>query len=248
MSALGLVHALERATLNALPSPRIAFDGPFVIRSFLGGTGRANAACSLDPSPDPEMAVRVSRIAAHYRRLGLTPRIRSSPLDPCGLTDHLREQGWEAVDESLVTCGPLAPLANPDAAVEILAAPDAAWLDVIGTVEYQSEARRAEKLEAVPLFAIPAAWMVLRVDGVPAAVLSTTRDGEYCGLFDLAVRPEFRRRGLALRVIGVAAAWALEQGAAHIFAQVGAMNTASIRLQAGIGMEEKHRYRYFLQK
>ncbi len=248
MTSLELVHALERATFNAVPARRVAFDGPFVVRAFLGGTGRANAACSLDPSEDPEMAARVERIAAHYRRLGLKPRIRSSPLDPAGLAAHLRATGWDEDDESLVTSGKLAALAVADPDVEILDAPDAAWFEVLGTVEYQSPARRAEKQEAVPLFAVPAAWMVLRLDGVPAAVLSTTCDGKYCGLFDLAVRPEFRRRGLIRRAIVSAAHWAAAQGAENLFAQVSATNAASIALQAGIGMVERYRYSYFTRK
>lgn len=246
--SLELVSALERATFNAVPARRIRFDGPFVIRAFLGGTGRANAACSLDPSPDPEMAERVERIAAHYRRLGLKPRIRSSPLDPVGLGTHLRAAGWEQYDESLVTCGRLAGLAVPDPDVTILDAPDTAWFEVLGTVEYQSPARRAEKQEAVPLFAVPAAWVVLRLEGVPAAVLSTTCDGKYCGLFDLAVRPEFRRQGLIRRAIGAAAHWAAAQGAEQLFAQVSATNDPSIALQAGIGMVERYRYSYFTRK
>jgi GNAT superfamily N-acetyltransferase len=248
VTSLELVHALERATLNAVPSRRIAFDGPFVVRAFLGGTGRANAACSLDPSEDPDMAARVERIAERYRRLGLKPRIRSSPLDPAGLTAHLRAMGWDEDDESLVTSGPLTALAAPDPDVTILDAPDAAWFEVLGTVEYQSPARRAEKQEAVPLFAVPAAWLVLRLDGVPAAVLSTTCDGKYCGLFDLAVRPEYRRRGLIRPAIGAAAHWAAAQGAEHFVAQVSAENAASIALQAGIGMVERYRYSYFIRK
>lgn len=241
-----IIRALERATLNALPAPRIRFDGGFVVRGFLGGTGRANAAISLDPAPDPDLPQRVARIEAHYRRLGLTPRFRSSPLDPPGLEAVLRARGWAEKDESLVTRGPLAPLARADAAVEILPAPDETWLEVIGTAEYQSAARRAEKQQAVPLFAIPAAWLVLREGGVAVAAMAVTTDGEHCGIFDLAVRPEFKRRGLARRMIGAAAHWGAESGARWLFAQVAATNVASRQLQAGLGMEEQYRYRYFI--
>ncbi|WP_283094278.1 GNAT family N-acetyltransferase [Sediminicoccus sp. KRV36] len=243
----GIVAALERATLNALPAPRVLFDGPFVVKAFLGGTGRANAAASLDPAADPDLVPRVARIEAHYRRLGLKPRFRSSPLDPAGLEGLLRQDGWQEADESLVTCGPLGPVARADAAVEFLAAPDTTWLEVIGTAEYQSATRRAEKLEAVPLFAIPVAWLVLREDGVAAAAMATTSDGAFCGVFDLAVRPEFRRRGLAQRMIGAAAHWAAAHGATQLFAQVAATNTASRALQSGLGMLEQYRYRYFLR-
>lgn len=242
-----MIAALERATLTALPAPRVLYDGPFVVKAFLGGTGRANAAASLNPQPDAELPARVARIAAHYRRLGLRPRFRSSPLDPAGLAAYLRAQGWQDADESLVTCGPIAPVAKADAAVEVLTEPTAEWLEVIGTVEYQSATRRAEKLEAVKLFAIPAAWLVLREDGQPVAAMSATCDGRFCGVFDLAVRPEARRRGLAQRMIGAAAHWAEAQGAAHLFAQVAATNAASIALQAGLGMREQYRYTYYLE-
>lgn len=242
-----MIAALERATLNALPAPRVLHDGPFVVKAFLGGTGRANAAASLDPAPDAELPARVARIAAHYRRLGLRPRFRSSPLDPEGLAAYLRAHGWQDADESLVTRGPIGPVAKADAAVEFLAEPTAEWLEVIGTVEYQSATRRAEKLDAVKLFAIPAAWLVLREDGQAVAAMSATCDGTFCGVFDLAVRPEARRRGLAQRMIGAAAHWAEAQGATHLFAQVAATNAASIALQAGLGMLEQYRYTYYLE-
>lgn len=242
--SLTLVHALERATLNALPSPRVVFDGPFVVRSFLGGTGRANAACSLDPAPDPELAARVARVAAHYRRLGMTPRFRSAPLDPPGLEALLRAGGWADADESHVTHGRVE--AQADSAIRILPAPDAIWFEVLGTVEYQSAARRAEKQEAVPLFAIPAVWLVLEEEGQAAAAMSATCDGRFTGIFDLAVRPEFRRRGLAQRMIRAAAAWGKGLGAETCFAQVAITNKASVALQAGLGLTEAYRYRYFV--
>lgn len=241
---LGLVHALERATLNALPSPRVLFDGPFVVRAFLGGTGRANAACSLDPSPDPELAARIGRVAAHYRRLGMTPRFRSAPLDPPGLEILLRADGWLEADESHVTHGTVAPLEDP--AIRLLPAPDAAWFEVIGTVEYQSAARRAEKQEAVKLFAIPAIWLVLHEAGQAAAAMSATCDGRFTGIFDIAVRPEFRRRGLAQRMVRAASHWGQGLGGSACFAQVAITNAASVALQAGLGLTEAYRYRYFV--
>jgi len=241
---LDLVHALERATLNSLPSPRIVFDGPFVVRAFLGGTGRANAACSLDPSPDPDLAARVERVAAHYQRLGMTPRFRSAPLDPPGLEALLRASGWAEADESHVTCGRVASQEDP--AIRLLPAPDPAWLEVVGTVEYQSAARRAEKQEAVKLFAIPAIWLVLYEEGQAAAAMSATCDGRFTGIFDIAVRPEFRRRGLAQRMVRAAAHWGQGLGAEACYAQVAVTNGASVTLQAGLGLTEAYRYRYFV--
>ncbi len=240
------ILAIERATLTAVPAPRLAFEGSFVLRSFAGGTGRANAAMSLDPAPDPGLAARLPRIEAFYRRAGLTPRIRSTPLDPPGLGALLQAQGWRAHDESQVICGPLGAPFRDDPDCEALDHPSAAWMAVMAAGEHQTPARQHEKARAPELLGVPAAWLLLRVDGEPAACAFATAQGELAGLFDLATRPGFRQRGLGRRVMSAAGAWARAQGARFAYAQVSCANTASLRLNGSLGLVEHHRYRYFL--
>lgn len=235
---------LEQATLNAVPAPRLRFDGAFLLRGFHGGTGRANAASSLHPAPDDELEARLGRIEAQYRRWDMAPRIRSTPLDPPDLVTLLRDAGWREEDETLVLAGDLRPMARDEPAARLLAAPEPAWMEVVGTAEYQSPARRREKVEGAALMAIPCAWILLE----EAATVFVTADGPLCGMFDLAVRPEARRRGLARRVMGAAAAWGLAQGCTVKWSQVSATNSASLALNAGLGMRESHRYRYFVRR
>ncbi|TCZ64063.1 GNAT family N-acetyltransferase [Roseicella aquatilis] len=242
------VGALERACLTALPALRHAWDGSFVLKAFLGGTGRANACCSLDPAPDPDLPARIARIEASYRRLGLTARFRSTPLDPPGLGEALLARGYAVdKDDTLVHAGPVAPVARADAAVRDEAGPTEAWMALIATAEYQTPARRAEKLRNGELLAVPGAWLVLRQDGVDAACLFAVAYGPHCGIFDLATRPEFRRRGLGARLIRAAAHWARELGAETLYAQVAASNTASRGLQESLGLREAYRYRYYVK-
>jgi GNAT superfamily N-acetyltransferase len=237
---------IERATLSAVPAPRIAFDGPFVLRSFAGGTGRANAAMSLDPAPDAGLAARLPRIEAFYARAGLKPRIRSTPLDPPGFPEMLNARGWHTHDESLVICGPLGAPFRDDPDCEALDHPAPDWMAAMRAGEHQTPARQQEKAQAPGLLGVPAAWLLLRVDGVPAACAFATADGDLAGLFDLATRPEFRRRGLGRRVMSAAGAWARSRGARFAYAQVSCANTASLQLNAGLGLTEHHRYRYYL--
>jgi GNAT superfamily N-acetyltransferase len=239
------VLALERATLTAVPAPRIAFDGPFVLRAFAGGTGRANSACPLDPAEDPALEARVARIRAFYARAGLVPRIRSTPLDPAGLAARLGALGWVAHDESQVLCGSLAGFARADAAVELLGGPEPAWMAAMASGEHQVPARQAEKQRMPELLGVQAAWVLLHEAGEAAACCFVTADGALAGLFDLAVRPAFRRRGLGRRVMAAAGEWAMRQGARFAYAQVSCANTASLRLNAGLGLSERYRYRYF---
>jgi GNAT superfamily N-acetyltransferase len=236
------VAALERACLTALPAPRQAFDGPFVAKLFLGGTGRGNAVSSLDPAPDPALAERVARIEALYARHGLPCRFRLTPLDPPGLEPLLVERGYAKGEETLVNAGPLP--ARPDPAARRLDGPGPDWMAMVATAEYQTEARRAEKLRMPEILATPGGWFLLREDGVDAACLFAVVDGPYCGIFDLATRPEFRRRGLGGRLIRAAAHWAASLGAARLWAQVASTNTASLALQRRVGLVEVYRYRY----
>lgn len=239
---------LERASLTAVPAPRVAFDGPFVIRAFQGGTGRANAASSLDASPDPALDARVERVEARYRALGLVPRFRSTPLDPPGLEALLRDRGYVEKDETVILVAPIGCIAAADAEVTVAPEPDEAWVGIISTTEYQTEARRAEKRGTAGLLAAPGGWFTLWQDGIAAASLSVVSDGAYAGFFDLAVRPEFRRRGLAQRITRAGADWARQKGAEWLFAQVAASNAASRAMCGGLGMEEAYRYRYFVPK
>ncbi len=240
------VEELERAALTALPAPRVAFDGPFVVRMSQGGTGRANAASSLDAAPDAALAQRVDRIEALFAARGMPARFRCTPLDPPGLEPLLRGRGYAEKDETLVLAGGIG-FGQPDGAVRFLDAPDAAWLAVIGTADYQTPVRQAEKQALPGLMATPAAWLVLQQDGTDAAAMFVAVAGRTAGIFDLAVRPEIRRRGLAQRIIGAAADWARARGAAVLWGQVAATNTASLALNQGLGLQERYRYRYLLK-
>lgn len=244
MNDAALVAALERAALNAVPAPRVLFDGPFVARAHHGGTGRGNAASSLEASPDPDLPARVERIARFYARQGLPLRFRSTPLDPPGLADLLRARGCVERDGTSVLRGDARALARPDAAVAVLGTPEPEWQAVVATAEYQTPARQAEKREIPALMAAEPGWLVLREQGATLACLFAVADGEFCGVFDLAVRPEAKRRGLGARLMGAAADWGVARGARHLWAQVAMTNAASQALMARVGLREAYRYVY----
>jgi GNAT superfamily N-acetyltransferase len=159
----------------------------------------------------------------------------------------LEARGYRQHDESQVIGGRLDDIGRHAAPCEILAGPEPAWMEVLATAEHQGPARRDEKLRAPDLLGVPAAWVLLRVQGIPAACAFATAQGDLAGLFDLSVRPEFRRGGLGRQVVAAAGAWAAEQGARFAYAQVACTNAPSLRLNAGLGLTELYRYRYFLR-
>ena len=170
-------RALEHAALSTVPAPRVAFDGPFVVRAFAGGTGRANAASSIDPAPDPALEDRIARIEALYAALGLPPRFRSTPLDPPGLAEALAARGYVTKDETVILLAPIVAIAAPEPAATAFPAPDADWMAVTATAEHQTPARRREKEGTPALLMVPGAWVTLHEDGAAAAVISVVAAG-----------------------------------------------------------------------
>ncbi len=241
------IAALERACLTAVPAQRVAFDGSFVVRAFLGGTGRANAASSLSAEADTELLARIARIENRYGALRLPVRFRSTPLDPPGMAERLTARGYVTKDETIIFFAPIQGVARADVAVRVLSAPDEDWMAVTATAEHQVPARRAEKERAASMMMIPAAWLVLYEDTKPMACISVVADGPLAGFFDLAVVPEARRRGFGSRITRAAALWAAEQGANWLWAQVASANQASCAAQQSLGMREAYRYVYFVR-
>ncbi|MFN9337103.1 MAG: GNAT family N-acetyltransferase [Alphaproteobacteria bacterium] len=241
------IGALERACLTAVPAQRVAFDGSFVVRAFLGGTGRANAASSLSPEVDPALAARIVRIERRYEALGLPVRFRSTPLDPPGMADLLRAQGYVTKDETIIFLVAIQGIARANVAVRVSSTPNADWMAVTATAEHQVPARRAEKERAADMMMVPAAWLVLYEDAKPMACISVVADGPMAGFFDLAVVPEARRQGLGSRITRAAAHWAAGQGASWLWAQVASANQASCAAQQSLGMREAYRYVYFVR-
>lgn len=242
------VVELERASHTAVPALRTAFDGPFLLRAFLGGTGRANAVSSLDPAPDASLPLRLERIEAAYRRVNLPIRFRSTPLDPPGLEEALLERGYLAEQDSRVMAGPLAAFAMPEVQLEAREGPDEEWLSIVATAEHQTPARQAEKLQAPRMMLVPAAWLLLRgPDGRATATAQVAVDGRLTGFFDVATSPAFRRQGLARRLLAGAAAWGQARGAVTGWLQVSAGNTAACTLYESLGLREIYRYRYFVR-
>jgi GNAT superfamily N-acetyltransferase len=241
------IAALERACLTAVPAQRVAFDGNFVMRAFLGGTGRANAASSLSPAADPELSARIARIESRYEALKLPVRFRSTPLDPPGMAEALTARGYVSKDETIIFLTKVQGVARTDDAVRVLAAPDEDWMAVTATAEHQVPARRAEKERAVSMMMVPAAWLVLYEDAKPVACISVVAGGPLAGFFDLAVVPEARRQGFGSRITRAAAQWAAAQGAEWLWAQVASANQASCAAQQSLGMREAYRYVYFVR-
>jgi ribosomal protein S18 acetylase RimI-like enzyme len=66
----------------------------------------------------------------------------------------------------------------------------------------------------------------------------------YVGLFDIAVAPALRGRGLGTQSVQQLMKWGQANRAEHAYLQVMRSNTAAIRLYSGLGFSEAYPYWY----
>ena len=236
---------LEEATLATWPALVTVRDGAWVMRRAEGHTGRANSLAVLDPDDDANCRERLDAVVAFYRDVGLTPRIRLTPLTPAALAAELEARGWTRYGEVIVMSRDLASVPLPSAPVEyaVSATPD--WLADMGAFMGFSDARRDAIGRKLAHLAAPAAYFTRR-DGAGVAIataLAIATNG-LVGLFDVGVDPDHRRQGHAAFLALAALAWGSGEGAATAFLQVEAGNASAIALYGKLGFSEAYRYIY----
>lgn len=240
------IPAIERACLTAVPAERIALDGAAIIRAGggVGGSGRANSACWLDPGDEEELPARIARIEAWYARLGRPPKVRITPLAPPALERLLAQRGWVRSDETVVMAAPLDGLPLPDGETRMDEAPDEAWLMVREAASGASPGRMAEKRATPGLLMVPGAWISVPVDGRVGAVAFAAVAGALAVLGDVATLLPFRGHGLGRRACLAALGWARSEGARVGVLQVETDNDAALSLYRRLGFREVYRYAY----
>ena len=87
-------------------------------------------------------------------------------------------------------------------------------------------------------------YALVRIDGEPAAQARAVADGPYLGVFAVATRPAYRRRGLARACLGALAAWGAEQGATTAYLLVEHDNAPALALYDRLGFAEAFTYWY----
>ncbi|GAA2584095.1 GNAT family N-acetyltransferase [Actinomadura fulvescens] len=221
----------------AWPAPFSQDMGGWRLRHADGVTKRANSVLPLgDPGP---VDAAIEGVERFYAGLGL-PAVFSMAAGACpaGLDGTLAERGYARLDPTLVMVRELdGPGAGADG-VTIDTAPSREWLDLWWSVDgrYPEGLPMAEKI----LTGVPAGYAML--DGV--AVGRGVPQGEWLGVYAMAVAPEARRRGLGRRVLHALLSWGREQGCERAYLLVVEENAAARALYEAEGFEIAGGYHY----
>jgi N-acetylglutamate synthase len=232
---------IERAAARAWPADEVEEVEGWVLRRTVGvGRRRSN---SLLPSPEAGLAVRTVDLAlATAEELGFEVVVQVSPAElHLALDQALEDRGMAAGGATLVLAG--STVRRRPAADVVLGALDgewvAAWADVAGI------GQAAETADLVlSQLGDAARFATVFEGGDPVAVGIGVVDGEWLGVFSLAVAPSARRRGIAGGVMDALEGWGRARGARGVYLQVQADNEAALEFYARRGMAIAHSYHY----
>ncbi|WP_326568406.1 GNAT family N-acetyltransferase [Amycolatopsis rhabdoformis] len=214
--------------------------GDWRLRWADGFTGRANSALAVgDPGRTVATALAALCDFAHDR--GIPPV--AQVIQDSDTEREVAAAGWrEWTDHAAgyqvaVLVGPLPASVATEA--EVLDEPTPAWWELAADSPAPGAAERHV------LSTGKVGYGVVDVDGTTAgAVRGAIVDG-WLHVSRLAVRPEFRRRGLASALMSALAGWGRANGAERWVLQVAVGNEGALKLYSALGCTEHHRYRYW---
>jgi len=234
---------LERISGGAWRAAEEETLGAWRLNASLGLSGRIN---SCWPLGDAGLGVDDAILAAErwYRARGLPAvfKLADGATWPPDLSLRLATLGYQPDTETLLMTGPA--VGDPDPEVVISDDPDAAFQSVfVGAGPGGEDAR--ERLEALARAPRPRAFGCIVRDGAPAAIGACAAEAPWAGVFAMRTLPEYRRLGLARRILTALLATARAAGARTAWLQVEAANRGAVRLYEGMGFAPAYRYRYW---
>lgn len=220
-----LVHEAWPAVEN------VGHEG-WVFRSAGGVTKRANSVLPGGDVDDPGAGVDAAE--RFYAERGL-PTVFSIS-DDAELDGLLERRGYELVDPTLLMACELRGSA-PVEGVEVVGEPSGAWVDTWWSVD----GRYAEQgpVARTIITGAPADYATLGAGvgrGVP--------QGDWYGIYCMAVRPEARRQGVARQVLRALLHQGAAGGAGRAYLCVTEKNVGAQALYASEGFEVVGRYHY----
>lgn len=248
-----LVSAIEQANVNAFPSERLHLDGAWLTRISPGNPARrVNSLNIHDPGDANRVRERLAASADHFARNGVPFHLRVTPLTPKRVIEHADRAGWHLEGATDVWVRDIDDGAEEPAAagLPVTDQPLSDWLSAFAEVGgTRPEAVTPRALEALgaalsrvvgPKLCLVARDDAGRVLGVAVAIV----DGRLAGIYDVAVAPDARRRGLGRLLVETCLRRAAALGARTAWLQVTAENGPARMLYRRLGFAPLYSYHY----
>jgi ribosomal protein S18 acetylase RimI-like enzyme len=240
-----IARDLEERLFNAWPALQtIHLDG-WLLRMAGGHTKRANAASPLFPSSLPAEEL-IHEVKTRYRQAGIEPMVRITPLASDGIDQALGAAGWTVFDTTAVLVAPLKDKVttegDPAAAVVLSEEPSDAWIEGAAGAYELADWQREILAKIVGNIRVDTAFATVFLDREPLGYGLGVAERGYVGLYDLAVTPAARGRGVGARMVTSLMHWGRSKGAHTAYLQVRDTNVKARALYERLGFSEAYTY------
>ncbi|GHF23151.1 N-acetyltransferase [Amycolatopsis deserti] len=233
-------ETLELRCADAWPAVTVDKIGDWRLRAAGGFTGRANSALAVgDPGVPTGSALTAVCDFAHAHRIPPVVQVVAGSANERAIeaAGWVPNTGHAAGHLVAVLTG---PLGARDGEVPVLPEPTAGWWELtIGRPEPTDAERHVLTTGEV-------GYAVAEVMGVTAGAVRAAVADDVLHIARLAVRPEYRRRGLASALMAACGPWAADRGATRTVLQVAVDNAGALAFYERLGFAEHHRYRYWV--
>lgn len=236
-------HVLDLARIGRLgwrAAEQRELDG-WWLAADRGWTGRANSVLPLR-TPERPIDEVLGEVGRFYGERGLPAQIQV-PLPARGLLDaELARRCWTVLRPTLVLFSPMHPSdgSSPTMPVDLLPAPDEAWL---AAYHYRGGAL-PDFARALLTRHDQVRFAAVRDGGELVGIARGTVDDGWLGVTAVEVAPASRRSGVATALMRALSDWGAGQGATQTYLQVDQDNAAALNLYRALGFTEHHRYHY----
>jgi ribosomal protein S18 acetylase RimI-like enzyme len=240
------IQALEHALFRAWPSLSSCYYDGWLLRFAEGYTRRANSVNPVDGSTE-DTAHKIAVCEQRYQQRGLLPHFRlTRTSQPDDLEAHLTARGYQRSSDTFMQT--LALEGRSFASLET--AHDEfnltrGWLTACADINQIADDDAAVMQRMLLNIHTPVCYTRTGDPETPDAVGMAVADGEFVGLFKLAVHPGKRRAGIGQALTEHLLAWGMEQGATTAYLQVISENAPAQALYEKLGFAEQYRYWYF---
>ncbi len=239
---VALVREIERVAFRAWPPfETVEYDG-WLLRYAGGFSRRSNSVYPAQASTLPFVG-KLRHCRDWFAARGLDLVVRLTPATEAGVDERLVELGFTLECPTDVMVAPLGGPAGVGSAT-VADSFDAEWLAAAeGLFDVTPRLRPAWERILSGVEATAGFATVRDGDAIVAVGLGVC-DGPWLGLFEIAVDPSHRRRGLGRRLTESLLGWGRERGAVRSYLQVVTDNAPALALYEELGFTRAYTYWY----
>lgn len=240
------IAELEQVAADAWVADEFERLGGWLLRANLGVTRRANSVLPLGPPVLP-LDEAIETVIGFYKKRNLIPRFQMTETSkPVELDRDLSERGFSVGLQVEVHTAAINHLLKREQTIDVLLSNDVtdSWTSVYRESSGHDESTMETRKELMKRTTHDKVFALARIDREPAGVGFGVADGKWLGLFNIAVHPKMRGRGVAMAVNTALATWGNQRGARSAYLQVETENIPAQKLYSKLGFQQAYTYWY----